>query len=157
MNAVLLEVAIIILLLLANGLFAMTEIAVVSARKGRLRSLADAGDRRAQAALELMESPNRFFSTVQVGITLVGVLAGAFGGATLAEAISDALKAIPWLVNYSEIIGVALVVLCITYCSLIIGELVPKRLALTSPETIARWMAKPMIRLSHLPAPWFAC
>src|SRR5512133_1599691 len=97
MNAILLEMLIITVLLLGNGLFAMTEIAVVSARKGRLRSLADAGDRRAKAALELLESPNRFFSTVQVGITLVGVLAGAFGGATLAEVISDSLKRFPQL------------------------------------------------------------
>ncbi len=153
MNAVLLEILIIAVLLLGNGVFAMTEIAVVSARKGRLRSLAAAGDPRAQAALDLMESPNRFFSTVQVGITLVGVLAGAFGGATLAKAVGDALDGVPWLAPYSEFMGIGLVVVAITYFSLIIGELVPKRLALKNPEAIARWMARPMIQLSRLANP----
>ncbi len=153
MNAVLLEIIIITVLLLGNGLFAMTEIAVVSARKGRLRSLADAGDRRAKAALELLESPNRFFSTVQVGITLVGVLAGAFGGATLADVISDSLKRFPQLAPYADGLSIGVVVVLITYFSLIIGELVPKRLALTNPEAIARWMAGPMMKLSRVASP----
>ncbi len=153
MNAVLLEIFIITVLLLGNGVFAMTEIAVVTARKGRLRSLADAGDRRAQAALELLESPNRFFSTVQVGITLVGVLAGAFGGATVARVVSGGLKQFPLLAPYADFLAIGLVVVMITYFSLIIGELVPKRLAMTNPEAIARFMARPMLRLSQLASP----
>jgi putative hemolysin len=95
MSALITEIVIILLLLTANGLFAMTEISVVAARKARLRRLADTGDLKAKAALELAESPNRFLATVQVGITLVGVLAGAFGGATIAEQIAQRLQAFP--------------------------------------------------------------
>ncbi len=153
MKAVLLEILLIATLLVGNGVFAMTEIAVISARKGRLRGLANNGDRRAQAALELLESPNRFFSTVQVGITAVGVLAGAFGGATLAKVISGAIKDVPALAAYADAIGLGVVVVGITYCSLIIGELVPKRLALVNPEAIARWTARPMMRLSRAAGP----
>lgn len=153
MSAIFIEIAVIALLLVANGVFAMTEIAVVSARKARLRKLAEKGDARAQAALDLAESPNRFLSTVQVGITLVGVMAGAFGGATLAKAIARMLQNIPALAPYGEGIGIGVVVAVITYCSLIIGELVPKRLALSNPEGIACWMAKPMLRLSAIAHP----
>ncbi|MBM3888023.1 MAG: HlyC/CorC family transporter [Verrucomicrobia bacterium] len=153
MSSVATEFIIIFLLLAANGVFAMTEIAVVSARKARLRRLAQQGDARAKAALELAESPNRFLSTVQVGITLVGVLAGAFGGATVAEQIAQALQDVPPLARYGEAIGISIVVLVITYLSLIIGELVPKRLALAHPERIARFMARPMTRLSVLAGP----
>jgi putative hemolysin len=106
MNQIATEVVIILLLLAANGVFAMTEIAVVSARKARLRGLAEAGDLKAKAALDLVESPNRFLATVQVGITLVGVLPGAFGGATIAEEIAGVLQPVPWLARYGEAIGV---------------------------------------------------
>lgn len=153
MSSIATEFIIIFLLLAANGVFAMTEIAVVSARKTLLRRLAQQGDIRAKDALDLAESPNRFLSTVQVGITLVGVLAGAFGGATVAEQIAQALQRIPALARYGEAIGIGIVVLVITYLSLIIGELVPKRLALAHPERIARFMARPMMRLSVLAAP----
>jgi putative hemolysin len=131
----------------------MTEIAVVSARKVRLRRLAEAGDLRARAALELAESPNRFLATVQVGITLVGVLAGAFGGATIAEEIATHLEGWPGLAPYGEAIGIGLVVLGITFCSLILGELVPKRIGLNNPEQIARLMAGPMNRLASWVSP----
>src|SRR5512137_1131120 len=144
MNQVVVEVAIIVLLLMTNGVFAMTEIAVVSARKTRLRRLAETGDIRARAALALAESPNRFLATVQVGITLVGVLAGAFGGAIIAEEIAAGLKSFPWLARYGEAIGIGTVVLGITFFSLILGELVPKRVGLNNPERIARIMAGPM-------------
>jgi len=153
MNAVTTEIIIIVLLLAANGVFAMTEIAVVSARKTRLRRLAATGDLRAKAALELAESPNRFLATVQIGITLVGVLAGAFGGATLAEEIAKALQGFPHLARYGEAIGIGTVVLGITFCSLILGELVPKRIGLNNPERIARLMAGPMSRLAWLASP----
>lgn len=153
MGEILTEFIIIFLLIVANGVFAMTEIAVVSARKARLKRLAQQGDLRAKAALDLAESPNRFLSTVQVGITLVGVLAGAFGGATVAEKIAEALKDVPPLAPYGNAIGIGVVVVVITYLSLIIGELVPKRLALSNPEGIARLMARPVSRLAALASP----
>jgi len=153
MGAVGTEIFIILLLLLGNGVFAMTEMAVVSARKTRLKKLAEDGDRRAAAALALTVEPNRFLSTVQIGITLVGVLAGAFGGTTLAKEIARPLTHFPALAPHAHGIGVALVVLGITYFSLIIGELVPKRLALGNPEGIARVMAGPMNAISRLASP----
>ena len=131
----------------------MTEIAVVSARKVRLRRLAQTGDLKANAALALAESPNRFLATVQVGITLVGVLAGAFGGATIAKEIAGGLQSFPLLARYGEAIGIGTVVLGITFFSLILGELVPKRIGLNHPERIARLMAGPMNRLASLASP----
>jgi putative hemolysin len=153
MSAIATEITIILLLLAANGVFAMTEIAVVSARKARLKRLAAQGDARAAAALQLAESPNTFLPTVQVGITLVGVLAGAFGGATIAEEIAAALQSVPPLAPYGKAIGIAVVVITITYLSLVIGELVPKRLALANPEGIARVMARPMKALARAANP----
>jgi len=147
------EWVIILLLILANGLFAMSEIAVVSARKARLKERADRGDRNAAAALELARSPDAFLSTVQIGITLVGVLAGAFGGATVAEKIGELLQPYPRLAPYGEAIGVGAVVLAITYFSLILGELVPKRIALNNPERIASAVALPMKALARLGSP----
>jgi putative hemolysin len=147
------EIIIIFLLLVANGVFAMSEIAVVTARKIRLQQLAESGDKQAQAALNLAENPNQFLATVQVGITLVGILAGAFGGATIAKNIAVYLNTIPLLAPYREIIGVGIVVIVITYLSLIIGELVPKRLALNNPERIASMMAPPMQFLSKIALP----
>ncbi len=153
MKQILVEIVIIFLLLVVNGVFAMTEIAVVSARKARLRRLAEEGDARARVALELAESPNRFLSTVQIGITLVGILAGAFGGATIAEQIASGLQAVPLLAPYGEGIGLTIVVVTLTYFSLVIGELVPKRIGLGNPEGIAMAIAKPMHRLSVIAGP----
>lgn len=150
---VLLEIAVIFLLLLANGVFAMAEIAVVSARKARLKELADDGSAKARAALVLAENPDRFLSTVQIGITLVGVLAGAFGGATLSGKLAVVVAQIPGLAPYSSPIAIFVVVGAITYFSLIIGELVPKRVALSNPEGRAMLVAKSMIGLSRLAAP----
>lgn len=147
------EILIILLLLLLNGVFAMVEIAVVSSRKSRLRQWAEAGDKRSQAALDLAESPNRFLSTVQIGITMVGVLAGAFGGATLAKSLAAAISAVAWLARWADALGVAVVVGAITFCSLVIGELVPKRIGLGSPEMISRFAARPMGWLSWLAHP----
>jgi putative hemolysin len=147
------EFAIILLLILINGMFAMTEIAVVSSRKSRLKRMADQGDARARAAFELSESPNRFLSTVQVGITMVGVMAGAFGGATIARKVAIELNEIPALAPYAGAIGIGLVVVVITYLSLVLGELVPKRLALGNPEGISRLMAGLMNRLASLASP----
>ncbi len=153
MSLIALEILIILLLLVANGVFAMTELAVLSARKARLKQLAEKGDRAAATALELTIEPNRFLSTVQIGITLIGVCAGAFGGATIAQTISAALAEVPGLARYANSLGVAIVVVVITYFSLIIGELVPKRLALGNAEGIARFMAGPMTLLARVAGP----
>lgn len=142
------EILLIFLLLLANGVFAMSEIAVVTARRARLERLAAAGSRRAEVALNLSREPTQFLSTVQVGITLVGILAGAFGGAGLAERLDDRLETIELLAPVSEVIAFTVVVGAITYLSVIIGELVPKRIALSDPEKIATAVARPMQRLA---------
>jgi putative hemolysin len=149
-----LEVAIILLLVLANGIFAMSEIAVVAARKIRLQQRAEEGDRRAQAALDLANAPAQFLATVQFGITLVGVLAGAYGGARLSLPLADLIGSIPALARYADPIALGLVVAAITVLSLILGELVPKNVALQYPETIAAWVAKPMIWLSKIGGPF---
>lgn len=151
------EILIIFVLLLANGVFAMAEIAVVSSRKARLKGLADEGSEKARAALALALEPNNFLSTVQIGITLVGILAGTFGGATLSEKLSTWVAGFPLFAPYASFIGIFVVVGAITYFSLIIGELVPKRVALSNPEGRAMLIAKPMTGLSKLtsPAVWF--
>ncbi|MEB3827305.1 hemolysin family protein [Phormidium sp. CCY1219] len=153
MSSVSFEILVILLLILANGLFAMSEIAIVSARKARLQQWANQGNLKAQVALELANAPNRFLSTVQVGITLVGIFAGAFGGATLAEKLSLQLQQFPAISPYSGAIALLLVVVTITYLSLILGELVPKRLGLNNPERIAARVAVPMRMLSSIGAP----
>lgn len=129
MSAIMFETLFIFLLLIANSIFAMSELAIVSSRKARLQRMAEAGDTRARAALDLANAPDRFLSTIQIGITLVGILAGAFGGATIAEQLGAQISTVSMLAPYGEAIGLLIVVLAITYFSLIIGELVPKRLA----------------------------
>lgn len=131
----------------------MAEIAVVSARRARLQPSADAGDVDAQAVLKLSENPSTFLSTVQIGITLVGILAGAFSGATIADQLTLQFQSLPWLAPYAEWLSISLVVLFVTYLSLLIGELVPKRLALTNPEFYARLSARPMLVISRLTTP----
>jgi len=153
MSAILLEIGIILLLLVANGVFAMTEIAIVAARKARLRQLASAGNASAGIALELAESPNRFLATVQIGITLVGILAGAFGGATIADELARAMTNVPAISAYANPIALGVVVLAITYLSLVIGELVPKRVGLGNPEGISMRIARPMHALSVIAGP----
>jgi putative hemolysin len=148
-----LEILIILLLTIANGIFSMSEMAIVSARKARLQEQAEQGNPGAKAALALANSPNRFLSTVQVGITLIGTLAGAFGGAALAKPVAGYLALIPALRQSSEAIALGLVVVLISYLSLILGELVPKRLALKSPEKIAAAIAAPMRIVENLMAP----
>ncbi|GLC23813.1 hemolysin family protein [Roseisolibacter agri] len=153
MSGIASEVAIILLLLVLNGVFAMSELAVMTARKIRLEQRAEAGDRGARAALELAHEPTQFLSTVQVGITLIGVLAGAFGGASIAEQLADGFRASATLAPYADALGLTIVVGAITYLSLIIGELVPKRVALTAPERIASVIARPMRMLSRVVSP----
>lgn len=147
------EIIIIILLIIANGIFSMAEMAVVSARKALLRQKAEEGDAGAGVALELASEPNQFLSTIQIGITLVATLAGAFGGATIAGELSSALQGYPIVGPYSNAVSIVLVVLVITYLSLVIGELVPKRIALNSPERISSAIAAPMRAFSRLASP----
>jgi putative hemolysin len=147
------ELSIILLLFVFNGVFSMAEIALVSAKRARLQQRAEEGQAGAKLALKLTADPEQFLSTVQVGITLVGVLAGAFGGASLAGYVTPVVESIPWLAPEAKEISFALAVAFITYLSLIIGELVPKNLALRNPEAIACTMAAPMHFLSRLAYP----
>jgi putative hemolysin len=149
MTTINLEIAILFTLAMVNGVFAMSEIALLSARRVRLERLSHTSV-RARAALQLLEQPNNFLSTVQIGVTLVGVLSGAFGGATLAEEIAERLESTPVLAPYAETIGVAVVVIGITYLSLVVGELVPKRVALRWPERMAIAVAPFMRSLSRV-------
>ncbi len=148
-----LEAIILLLLVIANGIFAMSELAVMSARRARLLQRAERGDRGAREALALASSPGSFLSSVQIGITLIGILVGAIGGATLAGQIAAWLNRVAALRPYSETIGVAAVVLVTTYLSLVIGELAPKRIALIAPERIAARVARPMRVLAVLAGP----
>lgn len=147
------ELVVIVLLILANGFFAASEIAVVSARKGRLQQRAEEGDRGAAIALDLAENPSRFLSTVQVGITLIGTFAAAFGGASLAKQIERALSTVPVIGPYAGTIALGLVVALISYLSLILGELVPKRLALQNAEGVASRTAPIMRFISKIAGP----
>ncbi len=150
---VVIELLIVILLIVLNGFFAMSELAVVSLRRARLVPLAEEGHRGAQAALALNADPGRFLSTVQIGITLIGIFAGAFSGATLAHVLADKLRQAPALAAFAEGLALALVVAGITYLSLVVGELTPKHLALRNPERLAMAVARPMIVLSWLASP----
>lgn len=145
--------AFIVVLIIANGVFSMSETAVVSSRRARLQQRSDSGDTAAQRALRLSEQPNVFLATVQIGITLIGTLSGAFGGARLSEPVGDLIRELPGIGRFADTIAFALVVLLITYLSLVIGELVPKRIALNNPESIASTVAGPMNTLSKVVAP----
>ena len=153
-DSILFEVVIVLLLIILNGLFAGSELAMVSSSKSRLKKLALGGSKRAVTALKLSKSPNTFLSTVQIGITLIGIFAGAFGGATISVKLTALLNNIDFLVPYSETLGFLLVVIIITYLSLVIGELVPKRLAINNPEALAMISAKPMSFISVATKPF---
>ena len=147
------EILIILLLIVVNGIFAMSEMAVISSRKERLQQWINEGHPKARKAMDLALAPGHFLSTVQVGITLIGIMAGAFGGTTVADKLAIYLQAYPLIAPYAPTVSLFVVVLAITYCSLIIGELVPKRLALNHPEQIATLVAGPMSILSRLASP----
>lgn len=153
MTGIVFEILLILVLIIGNGVFAMSEIAIVSARKARLQQQINQGNSGARTALKLANSPSRFLATVQIGITLVGILAGAFGGATISKKLAEALRLIPILAPHSDALAFVIVVVCITYLSLVIGELVPKEVALTNPESIACKVAQPMQMLSKVTAP----
>ncbi len=147
------EILIIALLLLLNAFFALSEMAMVSSSKPLLKQKASAGSKRAALAIELVEEPGKLLSTVQVGITLVGILAGAYGGATIAEQLAPGFNEIEYINPRGETIAFVLVVTIITYFSVIIGELIPKQIALSHPESIAMFVARPMYLLSVLCSP----
>lgn len=151
------ELLVLAVLILINGFFAMAELAIVSSRRVRLQEMAKAGKRGAAAALSLIDDPVGFLSTVQVGITLVGIVAGAYSAATFAGPFGEILKNIPSIAVYAEEIAFAVVVVAVTYFSLVIGELVPKRIALNHAETIAAAVAPLMRLLAKVGAPfvWF--
>lgn len=153
MDNPLIEILLILLLTLANGFFAAAEIAIVSAKRGRLEGLAQEGSSAAKQAIKLADDPNRFLATVQIGITLIGTFSAAFGGAKLAEALEKAFVTIPALADSAETLALLLVVLLITYLSLVIGELTPKRLALRRAETIALIAAPVMTALQIVARP----
>lgn len=147
------EILIVILLILLNGIFAMAEMAIVSSRKTKLQQQANEGNKNAQAALDLATSPNRFLSTVQIGITLIGIFAGVFGGATIAEYLASYFHQIASIAPYADALSLFIVVSCITFLSLVFGELVPKRIALSQPERIAKLLARPMQIISFFSYP----
>jgi magnesium and cobalt exporter, CNNM family len=149
-----LQIAIIFLLIALNGFFAMAEMAVVSARKARLQHAADLGRDGARVALDLKRDPGRFLSTVQIGITVIGVLASVFGGATLADTLTQYLESLDGTVgHYATSISFAVVVILISYFTLVLGELVPKRLALSRPEFIAARLSGLLLAMSRLATP----
>lgn len=148
------DILIILGLILVNGVFAMSEIAIVSSKRIRLQRMSENGSRGAQAALDLSDSPSRFLSTIQVGITLIGIFNGAFGEASLVEQLSPSLQSLPFVGAYAREFALGIVVVGITFASLILGELVPKRIAMQYPETVASIIAAPMQWLSRLMGPF---
>jgi putative hemolysin len=148
------EILLIILLILLNGVFSMAEIATVSARKSKLDAAAKRGDKAAKIVLETIHSPNRFLSTVQIGITLIGILTGIFSGEKITQDIEDYFQQYPVLANYAHLLAVSFVVILITFFSLVLGELVPKRIGLANPEGIAKMMARPMRFVTAITSPF---
>jgi putative hemolysin len=148
------EIVIIFILILLNGVFAMSEMALISARKIKLENLARKGDKKAKEALGLSQNPDRFFSTVQIGITLIGILMGIFSGDKIKNNVLHFIEKSKWLQPYSNTLAVIVVLILITYFSLVLGELVPKRIGLAQPEKISRLMARPMNFLSRLTFPF---
>ena len=148
------DIIFIFALILLNGVFAMSELAIVSARRLRLERLSENGSRGARAALQLADSPNRFLSTVQVGITLIGIFNGAIGEASLVARLSPTIAVVPFLADFARELALVIVVVGITFASIIFGELVPKRIALLYPETVATMVSGPMQWLSRLMSPF---
>lgn len=154
MDNVGINILVIVLLLVVNGVLAMSETALLSARKARLQNRVNEGDQRAQTALQLTENPNRFLSTIQIGITLIDVLVGAIGGATVATFLGDLVSKIPVLMPYSDAISLFFVVVVITYFSIVFGELVPKRIAIQNPEKVASAVSGTMMFISKIFSPF---
>ena len=147
------DILILISLILINGLFVMSEIALVSARKGRLESMSNKGDERAKAALDLEENPEKFLSTAQIGITLISILTGVYSGEKFSEDLRPVLEKISFLKMHAASLSTVLIVVMVTFLSIIMGELIPKRLGMIRAEKIARVIARPMNVLSVLAYP----
>ena len=148
------EIIIIIALVLLNGVFAMSELSLVSSRKFKLEAAKKKGSSGAKAALDLSENPGKFLSTVQIGITLIGILLGVYSGENLTTEVTDFLLQFDILKPYAKNLAVGIIVVFITYLSIVLGELFPKRLGMTFPEPIAMFMAKPMKILSMITSPF---
>ena len=149
MIGTILEIIIILILIILTGYLSMAELAVVSVRKAKMQKYLEEGNKNAEIVMELLEDPNEFLSTVQIGISLIGVLTGAFGGVTLAEPLASMISFVP----YSEPISVAIVVIITTYLTLVVGEIVPKVIALNDPERVSLKVAKSMVILSKVSKP----
>ncbi len=150
------EFIIILLLLILNGIFAMYEIALVSSSKARLETLVGKGNKRAKGVLKQLEEPEKFLSTIQIGITLIGIVSGAYGGVTIADDVDPLFALIPGVAAYAKTLAMITIVAIITYLSLIIGELVPKSIALNNPERYATLLSPFMIVLTKVSYP-FVC
>ena len=148
------DILIILVVILINAVFVLSEMSVASSRKARLQQRANDGDRRAGTALKLIQNPNLFLSTVQIGITLLGILVGAIGGLALSAPLTTILMRVPMLQEYANTLAIAIVVLAIAFFTIVLGELVPKRIALHNPEQIASVLAGPMIVVSKIFAPF---
>ena len=148
------EILIILAIILINAVFVLAEMSVAASRKVRLQERVNDGDRRAATALKLIEHPNLFLATVQIGITLVGVFLGAVGGARLAVPLSELLRSVPAIAAYADALALGIVVIAITFVSIVLGELVPKRIALHNPERLASMLAGPMLLVSRLFKPF---
>ncbi|MEO7524079.1 MAG: hemolysin family protein [Ferruginibacter sp.] len=148
------EIFILLLLILLNGLFVMTEIALVSARKGRLEALANKGDEKAKAALDLAENPEKFLSTAQIGITLISILTGVYSGEKFGHDLQPVIENIDFLKPYAPTVATTIVVIIVTFLSIIFGELIPKKFGLIRAEKIARHVARPMNILSKVIHPF---
>ena len=144
------EIVIILLLLILNGVFAMYEIALVSSSRTRLQNRAARGSRRAETTLRLLDEPEKILSTIQIGITLIGIVSGAFGGVSLADDVEPLFRRVPFLAPYARDLAMVTVVGAITYFSLIIGELVPKSIALGNPERVATALTPMMLGLTKI-------
>ncbi|MGL5806495.1 MAG: hemolysin family protein, partial [Xenococcaceae cyanobacterium] len=153
MSSLIFQILFLVLLIFANGIFSGSETAIISARKVRLEQLSKRGNLRAKLALKLANSPSNFLSTVQIAITLIGILTGTVGAGTIALPLGVFLESVPYLHNYSEPISIGIVVSILTYLSLVVGELVPKKVALNNPEQIACTVAAPMRQLSRIASP----
>lgn len=153
MNGPFLEIIGVFLLIFANACLALAEISIVSSRKARLKSMMEAGDKRAGVALDLAENSNDFLSALQIGVTLIGVMAGAVGGATISDDLERVMVAVPFLVPYAKFLSIGLVVSTITLLSLVLGELIPKRLGLSNPEKFACLVAPSVKLLCNISAP----
>lgn len=153
MNLVTIQIIVLFLLTLANGFFAMSEMAIISARKIRLQQMAEKGNKGARIALELAEKPTRFLSTIQVGITTISIITGAIGGSSVSASLAIQFAKVPWLAPISHTLAIVIVIIIITFITLVLGELLPKRIGLNNAERIAARVAPTMLLLSRISTP----